>query len=490
MYKPVKVVVTTLAAMLLLAACTSGESGADDEAAIANAASAEGQSVDIIMWLGAVDLTTGALKTLSRCDSKYSPEGIVNTNCTVDDFFYFVAGASEWMLPSAFAWASNGNTVVVSGTGVVSGASLSSTIVFSSCQLTNPSTLQEQVICTGGTTQPGDGISRGTQMTWTADSDSWRDAPLGQGATHDVSSSCEDPRGCRGGSITWSADGIRILEAESSDEGTSCTVEEDGTASCQVWGFRPGYTSKVTLTYEKTSSASEQATVTATCVDDSGLIYESGSACAPATVGAPGLSVQVIGPQDVGMGVDVDYAVYVTNESSDPVPGVNVTMSSNDGMVEVVSASGGDGWVCDSATMECTAESLAPGAASAVGFVVNVDKDWCINQGAIQAVGSATVKGAEPVTGSVDLNPWPCPGDVVVEPGASTAEIAVGGVMSFNVDDPGNWTITSSDSDVMEVFGGAAFKPRGEALAAGTTEVVLTNTNSRDKWTIQVTVTP
>ena len=87
-------------------------------------------------------------------------------------------------------------------------------------------------------------------------------------------------------------------------------------------------------------------------------------------------------------------------------------------------------------------------------------------------------------------------GPVIVEPGTTTAEIAVGRTMTFNVADPTLWMISSSDQEVMTVTAGkdngsAVFLPGGEALKAGTTEIVLTNMDNTDEtWTVQVTVTP
>ena len=87
-------------------------------------------------------------------------------------------------------------------------------------------------------------------------------------------------------------------------------------------------------------------------------------------------------------------------------------------------------------------------------------------------------------------------GPVIVEPGTATAEVAVGRVITFNVDDPTQWMISSSDEAVLTVQAGkddgsAVFLPGGEALAPGTSEVVLTNMDdAEDTWTIQVTVTP
>ncbi len=88
-------------------------------------------------------------------------------------------------------------------------------------------------------------------------------------------------------------------------------------------------------------------------------------------------------------------------------------------------------------------------------------------------------------------------GPVIVEPGTTSAEIAVGRTMTFNVADPTIWGISSSDRDVLlptpggTETGGATFLPGGEALKEGTAEIVLMNMeNTDDKWIIQVTVTP
>ena len=86
-------------------------------------------------------------------------------------------------------------------------------------------------------------------------------------------------------------------------------------------------------------------------------------------------------------------------------------------------------------------------------------------------------------------------GPVIVEPGQTTAEVAVGRVITFNVDDVTKWMISSSDEAVLAVTAGkddgsAQFLPGGEALAPGTAEVTLTNMdNSDDKWVVTVTVT-
>lgn len=111
--------------------------------------------------------------------------------------------------------------------------------------------------------------------------------------------------------------------------------------------------------------------------------------------------------------------------------------------------------------------------------------------GSSESTTSSSAAASSPSEGEVGMI-----GPVIVEPGTTTAEIAVGRTMTFNVADPMVWMISSSDLEVMSVTAGkedmgATFLPGGEALKAGTTEIVLTNMdNTSDKWTIQVTVTP
>jgi hypothetical protein len=86
-------------------------------------------------------------------------------------------------------------------------------------------------------------------------------------------------------------------------------------------------------------------------------------------------------------------------------------------------------------------------------------------------------------------------GPVIVEPGQTTAEVEVGRVITFQVDDVMAWMISSSDEAVLAVTAGkddgsAQFLPGGEALAPGTAEVTLTNMDNTDeKWVVTVTVT-
>ena len=86
-------------------------------------------------------------------------------------------------------------------------------------------------------------------------------------------------------------------------------------------------------------------------------------------------------------------------------------------------------------------------------------------------------------------------GPVIVEPGQTTAEVQVGRVITFNVDDVTAWMISSSDEAVVAVTAGkddgsAQFLPGGEALSPGTAEITLTNMDDTDeKWVVTVTVT-
>lgn len=130
---------------------------------------------------------------------------------------------------------------------------------------------------------------------------------------------------------------------------------------------------------------------------------------------------------------------------------------------------------------------------------------------AIAAAGLIAVAGAGVLTacgssggGSTSSSAAPAPeptdegaqviGPVIVEPGTTTAEVQVGRFVTFNVDDVMAWTISSSDEAIVKVTAGkddgsAQFLPGGEALAAGTAEVTLTNSGTGEEWVVTVTVT-
>ncbi|MFM7210659.1 MAG: hypothetical protein ACKO70_02645 [Actinomycetota bacterium] len=128
---------------------------------------------------------------------------------------------------------------------------------------------------------------------------------------------------------------------------------------------------------------------------------------------------------------------------------------------------------------------------------------------AIAAAGLIAVAGAGVLTacgssggGSESSSAAPAPtdegaqviGPVIVEPGQTSAEVAVGRVVTFNVDDVMAWMISSSDEAVLKVTAGkddgsAQFLPGGEALAPGTAEVTLTNMDTSEEWVVTVTVT-
>jgi len=128
---------------------------------------------------------------------------------------------------------------------------------------------------------------------------------------------------------------------------------------------------------------------------------------------------------------------------------------------------------------------------------------------AIAAAGLIAVAGAGVLSacgssggGSESSSAAPAPtdegaqviGPVIVEPGQTSAEVAVGRVVTFNVDDVMAWMISSSDEAVLKVTAGkddgaAQFLPGGEALAPGTAEVTLTNMDTSEEWVVTVSVT-
>lgn len=85
-------------------------------------------------------------------------------------------------------------------------------------------------------------------------------------------------------------------------------------------------------------------------------------------------------------------------------------------------------------------------------------------------------------------------GPVIVEPGQAEATVSVGRMIVFNVANPVETTITSSDPAVLAVTpgsddGSAVFNPGGEALAAGTAEVTLVDSVTGEERVVTVTVT-
>ena len=122
---------------------------------------------------------------------------------------------------------------------------------------------------------------------------------------------------------------------------------------------------------------------------------------------------------------------------------------------------------------------------------------------AVSGAGVLTACGSSSSDTTSSSAPAPAPtdegaqviGPVIVEPGQTAVDVAVGRFVTFNVDDVTAWTISSSDEAVVAVTAGkddgsAQFLPGGEALAPGTAEITLTNMdNTEDKWVVTVTVT-
>jgi len=85
-------------------------------------------------------------------------------------------------------------------------------------------------------------------------------------------------------------------------------------------------------------------------------------------------------------------------------------------------------------------------------------------------------------------------GPIIVEPSQTEVEATVGRYISFNVEDPGRWQISSSDESVVSVEAGgerdgATFNPGGQALETGEATVTLTDSGGGDALEFTVTVT-
>ena len=112
----------------------------------------------------------------------------------------------------------------------------------------------------------------------------------------------------------------------------------------------------------------------------------------------------------------------------------------------------------------------------------------CGSSGGSSTSSSAAASSSSAQEGSQMIGP------VMVAPGQTTAEVAVGRFVTFQVDDVTAWTIESSDPAVLAVTpgkddGSAQFNPGGEALKAGTATVTLKNSTTNEEWVVTVTVT-
>jgi len=84
-------------------------------------------------------------------------------------------------------------------------------------------------------------------------------------------------------------------------------------------------------------------------------------------------------------------------------------------------------------------------------------------------------------------------GPVILDPAQSSAEVAVGRTVVFNVEDPGAWTMSADPSDLVELTpggekDGATFNPGAATLASGSVTVTLTNDTSGEVLTFAITI--
>lgn len=111
---------------------------------------------------------------------------------------------------------------------------------------------------------------------------------------------------------------------------------------------------------------------------------------------------------------------------------------------------------------------------------------------ALTACSSSSTPEPAPTTPSViggDVLP-----PTIVEPGQNAVTVTVGTTVTFNVADPGDWTINTGDSAIMSVTPGGTVDgvtsiPGGTALAAGMTDITLENAKGKEAWVVTVTVT-
>jgi hypothetical protein len=112
-------------------------------------------------------------------------------------------------------------------------------------------------------------------------------------------------------------------------------------------------------------------------------------------------------------------------------------------------------------------------------------------------LGAALV-GAAAACGGGAVSPAPSEsaqviGPVILDPTQTTAEVALGRTVVFNVEDPGAWTLSAEPADLVELTqggeqDGASFKPGALPLAAGSVTVSLTHGTSGEVLTFTLTI--
>jgi len=84
-------------------------------------------------------------------------------------------------------------------------------------------------------------------------------------------------------------------------------------------------------------------------------------------------------------------------------------------------------------------------------------------------------------------------GPVILDATQTSAEVAVGRTVVFNVEDPGAWTMTADPADLVQLtpggeLDGATFNPGAATLAAGSVTVTLTNGGSGEVLTFAIMI--
>ena len=114
----------------------------------------------------------------------------------------------------------------------------------------------------------------------------------------------------------------------------------------------------------------------------------------------------------------------------------------------------------------------------------------------ILALSAALVGGVAACggsTGSATPSSNTLVGPVILDATQTSAEVAVGRTVVFNVKDPGTWTLAADPANLVELTvggerDGATFNPGATALAVGNVSVTLKQSTSGETLTFTLTI--
>ena len=111
-------------------------------------------------------------------------------------------------------------------------------------------------------------------------------------------------------------------------------------------------------------------------------------------------------------------------------------------------------------------------------------------------LSTALLGGAAACSGGVSESPSGSAqviGPVILDATQTSAEVAVGRTVVFNVEDPAAWTMAADPVDLVDLtpggeLDGATFNPGATALAAGSVTITLTSGTSGEVLTFAITI--